>query len=80
MTHPADFKLPGRTEHGPVMHDDHGRAFHVVTEFDGKGYRVDEYVTYAPAPACRSCGFTDCPNAGNALDWCPRWDGKDGES
>jgi len=26
---------------------------------------------------CRSCGFGDCPNAGNALDYCPRWDGTD---
>ena len=23
---------------------------------------------------CRSCGFADCPNAGNALGSCPRWD------
>jgi len=35
-------------------------------------------MTYTPIlPACRSCGFADCPNAGNALDWCPRWDGTD---
>jgi len=44
---------------------------------DASGYRADEYVTYAPAPACQSCGFADCPNAGNALDMCPRWDGTD---
>jgi len=38
-----------------------------------------QYVTYAAlaVPVCRSCGFADCPNAGNALDMCPRWDGTD---
>jgi len=35
----------------------------------------------ATQPAiCRSCGFADCPNAGNALDWCPRWHGEGGIS
>jgi len=37
--------------------------------------------TIGPKPnylsPCRSCGFADCPNAGEALDWCPRWDGTD---
>ena len=56
--------------------DKDGRRFRVVTEYDADGNR-DEYVTYYVPAACRSCGFADCPNAGNALDWCPRWDGTD---
>ena len=24
-------------------------------------------------PTCRTCGFTDCPNADGANGWCPRW-------
>jgi len=34
---------------------------------------------YLSPAACRSCGFTDCGNAGNALGYCPRWDVPDGQ-